>query len=578
MSLRIVLPLLVLAAVFATPAAAQLTQTLPAGLDTVQGASASAFPFNTAANHKWHWVYDSAQFATQQPLLITDISVRASAAAATVAAFNFPSVQVTLASSLNNYAVATQNATFAANMDVDATIVRSGPWTSAAVPPSGGSSATWMSFGLTTPFIFDPAQGKDFIVQIEKCGTTAMWATNIDGKTGVAGVNGGNRYGSTTDCAAAVRNFNNNEYVPVIRISYVPANVPPQYQVNQANCALDFDGALGGPFAYSNISRCAFAPVTANVGVPAALGHDIALQIGAPIAANAGAFTLPDGQLFNLDITNPTMMFLYGGAWLAPLPSAGPVAVPFGAPPVTVAAQVLALDPTSILGVVLSQPSAVTGSVGSGIIAGPASDDSFVTVNLSSAPPNCFAGGVPVYGTVYTTMHVISNGRVTFGGVADTDFSPTLAEALLDQPFFGLWADMNPAMIGSTGALGSVSITMPAAGTYRVAYSAIPYFVQATTSNSYALIIDTAGIVQLDGLSGVVLHPVATSLMFTGISAGLTGATDPGAAAFAVGGPNAGPAGLGMIYAFGQAGLATQGLNNITFVPNMTGNYDWLAN
>lgn len=58
--------------------------------------------------------------------------------------------------------------------------------------------------------------------------------------------------------------------------------------------------------------------------------------------------------------------------------------------------------------------------------------------------------------------------------------------------------------------------------------------------------------------------------------AGTLGATDPGATVYALGGPNPGPAGLGMIYAFGPAGsLTPAGLNMLLFIPNAGGNYDW---
>ncbi|NRA95896.1 MAG: PKD domain-containing protein, partial [Planctomycetes bacterium] len=50
-----------------------------------------------------------------------------------------------------------------------------------------------------------------------------VFGTSIHGQSGLAGVNGGNRYGDTANCASVTSTFQNNEYVPVIMIDYTPA-------------------------------------------------------------------------------------------------------------------------------------------------------------------------------------------------------------------------------------------------------------------------------------------------------------------------------------------------------------------
>jgi hypothetical protein len=210
------------ALLLASAASAQLTQTLPSGFDTVQGAAGSSYPFNTTLGQIWQWHYANSNFTQTGPITITEIHVRASSAAATVSAFDFPSVDVWCSEALTQYPLATHDPVFANNLGPNTALVRTGPWTGGPVPPSGGTSATWIPMGLTTPFVFDPSNGSDFIIQIEKCATNATWATLIDGRI-LTGPNtvGGNRYGHLSDCNATSHDFSNNEYVPIVKIDYV---------------------------------------------------------------------------------------------------------------------------------------------------------------------------------------------------------------------------------------------------------------------------------------------------------------------------------------------------------------------
>ncbi len=196
------------------------SQTLPAGFLTADGNGATSFPQNNTNDHKWQWHYDSAQFQSTGPITITEVWVRASTATASVAAFSFPSFVVTMASSPTDYTVAGHDPVFANNLNGDATVVKTGAWSSAAVPASGGSTGTWIPLGLTGSFTYDPTAGDDFVIQIEKCGTNATWGATMDGASGAAGVNGGNRYGDTTNCSAASSSFNNNEFVPIVKIDF----------------------------------------------------------------------------------------------------------------------------------------------------------------------------------------------------------------------------------------------------------------------------------------------------------------------------------------------------------------------
>ncbi|MAG58523.1 MAG: hypothetical protein CMJ83_19720, partial [Planctomycetes bacterium] len=149
---------------------------------------------------------------------------------ATVAAFSFGTWDVMLASSPTDYTVAGQGGvpghslTLANNLNSDATVVRTGPLVGGPYPPSGAPAATWIPWGLTGTFTYDPTLGNDFVIQIDKCGTISMWGTSMDGQSGTAGLNGGNRYGDTAICNAVTTSFSNNEFVPTVRIDYTENN------------------------------------------------------------------------------------------------------------------------------------------------------------------------------------------------------------------------------------------------------------------------------------------------------------------------------------------------------------------
>ncbi len=570
----------ILAAVsaFSLVAFAQLSQSLPNGFLNVDGPSSTPYVINNTGDMKWHWVYDSAQFAANYQIIITEISVRAAAPANTVNAFSFANFGVTLASSNNNYGTATYNTNYAANMGTDATLVRSGPWTNPGVPGAAGMpAATWIPLGLTQPFIFDPTLGKDLIVQITKCGTpTTIWGPQMDGASAGTGLNGGNRYGTLNNCTSASWTFSNNEFVPIIKIDYVPGAVPTMWQVNTPNCVFDINGALALSYAPAQSSRCIGSTSTATVGVATGSPFDIAVQFGPSVAVGSGGITFPTGQIFNLLFGNPTMFFVNGGIGPMLLPSPGTFLIPFGTPPGTVAAQVIAVDPTQAGGFALSQAAELTGQPGSPSVPGPIGDDSSTSHVLGIAPL-CGPSSVPFYGTSQTLLHVISNGRAMFGATPNLSFTASAGTATTGNAFWGAWCDLN-----QLAGISSISVSAPTPSILRVDYTNMIYW-GTTVQNTFALIIDAStGTVQLDGLAGLVAGPATPPTgtnvnMFLGISPGTPSATDPGMTPFAAGGPNTGPVGGGMLYSFGTWGTLHTGLNNITFIPTAAGNYDWIA-
>lgn len=352
--------------------------------------------------------------------------------------------------------------------------------------------------------------------------------------------------------------------------------VTPQYQVNQTHSGLDIDGVQGSSGAAAIVSKCPNAAGTvhllsavSNIGLP----HDTALSFVPLVPASTGGVTLADGQIVNVNLAQP-LFFLSTGSTMAALPPwPGNQTIPFTA--ITggnFTLQKIQVTPSVPIGFALSQGSRLEVTTGGTFPAGPTADDSSVTLSLGTT---CL-GSLTFYGAVRTQAHIASNGRVNFHA-ADSDFSPTLAEALSDT-FAGFWTDLDPS------AGGSITIGSPGANLLRVTYAAVPYY-GTTTGVSFAVEFNTStNTVTLDNLAAIPANPAASTTgttQFLGISRG-TGAVDSGATAFAPGGAGT-PANLNsMLYSFynntggGLAGALTGPLNRIVFTPSGAG-YSWVG-
>ncbi|MCA9323047.1 MAG: hypothetical protein KDB53_20060 [Planctomycetes bacterium] len=262
-----------------------LTQTLPFGFDTTPGTGTS-LPFNSSSDQIWQWHYDTSEFNTIVPITIKDLGIRSGNNTA-IGAFDFGLLSVVLGEAATNYTVAAHNPNFAANL-LRSDNVHGAAFTGAGLAPSPGSVGNWQPFNLRSSFWYDPTTGNDFIVQLQTCGVNATFGTTIDGSSGSPGANGGNRYGDLSSCSATVATFNNNEFVPVTRISYFPAIVnsfPWHEDFNTRNLA-DLedppigwlqpknDGSqdwtfIGGPTSSSNTGP----PADHTTGVPGQGGY-----------------------------------------------------------------------------------------------------------------------------------------------------------------------------------------------------------------------------------------------------------------------------------------------------------------
>ncbi len=358
-------------------------------------------------------------------------------------------------------------------------------------------------------------------------------------------------------------------------VTFVPSGAvlnsgPPPYQVNVPQSSFDVDGVQGDLYSLASVTRTfnACTPATATVNFNssnAPLPWDLAITGGPAVPANAGGFYTAGGQRVNVNIADPSLIFLNGLTLTTPF---APFSIPLsigGAFDVT--AQMLVLDPGSTDGIALSQATELHTVAGPTTIAGPTGDDTGVTVLLSN-PVFCLPpAAIPFFGNSYTKFDVISNGRVMFGSpTVNTSYVPAVATAQTDYPFMGAWCDMNPA------AGGSISVTASSPGVMSVTYTNVPYY-GTTIANTFTFVFDgNTGVVSIDGLSGIHTY---TNSQFLGVSPGNLGpATNPGATVFSLGGPFNPPVATDMIYAFGTEGSLTPGLTRIDFVPVGTG-YVW---
>ncbi len=195
---------------------AQFSQSLPNNLLTTEGSTSSAYPWSTTAANCWHWNYDTSNFVANFPIIITGLYVRPNGGG-TSAGGTDQNVEVQFASSLVDWSTTGNGTVFASVMDVDATIVYSG---SVTIPAGVQTTpAAWVPIGPITPFLYNPAAGKDFIIQVRAHGPNVVGMAAVD-----LHANGSaQRYGSQTSSTVTAANFSNVNIVPVVKIDYVPA-------------------------------------------------------------------------------------------------------------------------------------------------------------------------------------------------------------------------------------------------------------------------------------------------------------------------------------------------------------------
>lgn len=468
----------------------------------------------------------------------------------------------------------------------------------AAVNPAVG----WSTHTFCTPFVWDGVSN----VIVETCHQNTGFATNA-GVNQTAGTFNQSKWfrqdalGTCTNAGQSGVSVNR----PNMQLTFgTPA--PIEYQSNSAGASLTMGTAATNgciaPIYTQQAYSCGATLVgaTGNINFSStALGlpWDVVISSTNLVAVSGGALVIPAG-IINLDLSQP-FGFVNGffGSNLPnfTFPGVNSASISWGysiASNVNSTMQAMAINPTAPGGASLSQAveyHCVLNVNGVPTTPGPVSDDTGVTVSFG-APQVCWPS-ITMYGTVFTQMQVISNGRVMFQPAINTDMSPTIAEAQLATvgPFVGYWTDLNPAL----SATATITASQPAPGIIRVDYANVPYDTDAGAMNSFGLQFDTlTGSVQIDGLTGIVANPqtVLSALYdsaFLGMSRG-SGATDGGLTTFASGTSGVALSPTAMWYDWygavaggaGRVGSLTSGtLNAIVFTPSATivPNYDWMG-
>jgi hypothetical protein len=350
------------------------------------------------------------------------------------------------------------------------------------------------------------------------------------------------------------------------RIDYVIGGIPAvPWQVNQPSAYMDFDLVLATSTTPAKITRCVGALVSAcanSTNAPA----DIALNAVPTVSSAAGGVALTPNTVVNLDLLGG-FAFLLGGTFALPLGgAAGTCPIIFPAPPGTISAQMLAITPTSAIGVSLSQACQLNGVAASALTL-PNADDSLYVVNTNAAPL-CNTTSLNYYGTSYTNFVVSTNGIVFPGTAGNNQWVPSAANALLYPGLFGVWSDFQ----SNANPAASIVVSNATSGGFDVSFTNVPYW-GTTVNNTFKVALDPTG-PRLEGLLSLGTDPTTTGLF---VSKGVGSATDPGATAFAIGTGTTAVA-TDMLYAVGT-GTPTlaSGANNLLFTFNGTGGVDWLG-
>jgi hypothetical protein len=341
----------------------------------------------------------------------------------------------------------------------------------------------------------------------------------------------------------------------------------PLYQTNQPAASMTLGGVQSNGQQPARTFGVPGSTVALQVaGTPGAL-HELAVTSSPLVSGLATPFA---PQIVNVDLTAPSLGFLYGGAVPGFRPLV-PINAPFGVPNACVltSAQLFVIDFSTPGFFSLSQGVEFRVAAGGTPLfpqSLPAQDDGNLTVSFGCPT-------IPFYGTRYTQIHVSTNGRVLFTG-PDTDFGPSIAEVLTDGPFTGYWNDFD------LSAGGSASVHVVAPDLYEVRFLAVPHFTLPLNLSTFSILLDAAdGSILLNGLQGIAPN---TDPALLGITLGNLGATNSGPRVFSVG-QNGNGLGTEALYDFLPAGTPAarpatlgNGVQILWFVPQGT-NYFFRA-
>lgn len=220
---------------------------------------------------------------------------------------------------------------------------------------------------------------------------------------------------------------------------------------------------------------------------------------------DTGMRTIPGtAVVFNLAMT--PQFFLLPVQWLD-VNGNGALSVPVTANPVSIGEQVyiqaMTVDPVNPVATAVVSNLVHTGihppAVSGGQLTSLGNDDDEVYPYLMQAMSFTF------YGTTYDTLHVSSNGRISFNG-GDPLSIENATEFLAEEPSVGvLWDDLDP----SSG--GSVTVLEDTGGAWvRVSWTAVPQYGFGDASTAHctlyadgSLTLTYGAVTVQDGLIGI---------------------------------------------------------------------------
>ncbi len=223
-----------------------------------------------------------------------------------------------------------------------------------------------------------------------------------------------------------------------------------EWQVNQGDSTLRFDGMDGSPMDQATVTKCAgsslgFEAVSSVNGGP----WDLGISALSPVPLGAGGLMTSGGQIVNLDIADPAFTWLLGLSGSVPFASftsSVPLTIPG-----RITAQMFVASPTRPEGYALSGASEVEIVASSATVhcqAGPTTDNGSVPLTI---PPGWPA--IRFCGQAWTSVFINANGTLSFGA-PQTAPTPTVASFLSGPPSLALlWTDLNPS---AGGAITSV--------------------------------------------------------------------------------------------------------------------------
>jgi len=336
----------------------------------------------------------------------------------------------------------------------------------------------------------------------------------------------------------------------------------PTWQVNSVASSLDVDGASNDSCGPIQVSSCVNLTSTLNASsVNLGLPYEIGISQRPGLPFGGGGQMLQNGEIVNLDLTDPALFFWYGLAFTTPFQ-------PFSASftytaPVSASAQMANVDPTLVPALAVSALTEYDAAAASPALNVTPSLglDGFLQVFLG-VPPFC-GGPVTFYGTSYTSLFVNANGFVSFTG-GDSWWAATPSYWSTLMPRVGVWSDFDSQVTGTvTAGTGNnqvlVNYTLVPENTNGVGFG---------PQTSFNIEFDTlVGFAAITGFAPGAGHGTATLLGITpGASSG-SNASDPGSITFAnfLGlGAQLGPGGNNMLYEFNPGGMPG-GFGNIVF-------------